>query len=38
MTKPTNDNPKANPTSNHIYETIGYEAVRDVDAYRFERT
>jgi predicted GNAT family acetyltransferase len=28
---------QANPTSNHIYQTIGYEPVRDVDAYRFER-
>lgn len=28
----------ANPTSNHVYQTIGYEAVRDVDEYRFERT
>ena len=27
----------ANPTSNHIYRTIGYEPVRDVDAYRFDR-
>ncbi len=27
----------ANPTANHIYETIGYEPVRDVDAWRFER-
>ena len=26
----------ANPTSNHIYETIGYEPVRDVDIWRFE--
>jgi hypothetical protein len=26
----------ANPTSNHIYREIGYEAVRDVDMYRFE--
>jgi predicted GNAT family acetyltransferase len=26
----------ANPTSNHIYEEIGYEPVRDVDMYRFE--
>ncbi len=26
----------ANPTSNHIYQTIGYEPVRDVDEYRFE--
>ena len=25
----------ANPTSNHIYRTIGYEPVRDVDEYRF---
>ena len=27
----------ANPTSNHIYQTIGYEPVRDVDVYRFDR-
>ena len=26
----------ANPTSNHIYQEIGYEHVRDVDIYRFE--
>jgi predicted GNAT family acetyltransferase len=26
----------ANPTSNHIYQAIGYEAVRDVDAYGFD--
>jgi hypothetical protein len=26
----------ANPTSNHIYQDIGYEPVRDVDMYRFE--
>lgn len=26
----------ANPTSNHIYQEIGYEPVRDVDVYRFE--
>lgn len=25
----------ANPTSNHIYQAIGYEAVRDIDQYRF---
>lgn len=25
----------ANATSNHIYESIGYEPVRDVDQYRF---
>ena len=25
----------ANPTSNHIYESIGYEPVRDVDQYLF---
>ena len=25
----------ANPTANHIYQAIGYEPVRDVDAYRF---
>jgi predicted GNAT family acetyltransferase len=29
---------QANPTSNHIYQTIGYEPVRDVDAYRFDRS
>ena len=27
----------ANPTSNHVYRTIGYEPIRDVDEYRFER-
>jgi hypothetical protein len=27
----------ANPTSNHIYETIGYRPVRDVDQWRFDR-
>lgn len=27
----------ANPTSNHIYQTIGYEPVSDVTVYRFER-
>jgi GNAT superfamily N-acetyltransferase len=27
----------ANTTSNHIYETIGYRPVRDVDMWRFER-
>jgi GNAT superfamily N-acetyltransferase len=27
----------ANPTSNHIYETIGYRPVRDVDMWRFDR-
>jgi predicted GNAT family acetyltransferase len=26
----------ANPTSNHVYQTIGYEPIRDVDEYRFE--
>ena len=26
----------ANPTSNHIYQEIGYRPVRDVDQYRFE--
>jgi len=26
----------ANPTSNHIYQEIGYEHVRDVHVYRFE--
>jgi uncharacterized protein len=25
----------ANPTANHIYQAIGYEPVRDVDAWRF---
>jgi predicted GNAT family acetyltransferase len=25
----------SNPTANHIYATIGYEPVRDVDQYRF---
>jgi hypothetical protein len=28
----------ANPTSNHIYEAIGYESIRDVAAYLFEPT
>jgi hypothetical protein len=28
----------ANPTSNHIYETIGYRPIRDVDQWRFDRT
>jgi hypothetical protein len=27
----------ANPTSNHIYQEIGYEPVRDFDDWRFER-
>lgn len=27
----------ANPTANHIYQTIGYEPIRDVDAWRFDR-
>jgi hypothetical protein len=27
----------ANPTSNHIYQAIGYEHVRDVVVYQFER-
>lgn len=27
---------QANPTANHIYQAIGYEPVRDVDAYRFD--
>jgi predicted GNAT family acetyltransferase len=27
----------ANPTSNHIYQTIGYEPVRDVDMWRHNR-
>jgi hypothetical protein len=26
----------ANPTSNHIYQAIGYEPVRDVADWRFE--
>ena len=26
----------ANPTSNHIYQEIGYEHVRDVHIYRFD--
>ena len=26
----------ANPTSNHIYGTIGYEPVRDIDIWRFD--
>lgn len=26
----------ANPTSNHVYQAIGYEPVCDVDEYRFE--
>ncbi len=26
----------ANPTSNHVYQAIGYEPVRDVDAYTFD--
>jgi hypothetical protein len=25
----------ANPTSNHVYQSIGYEAVSDVDVYSF---
>ena len=25
----------ANPTSNHIYQTIGYQPVCDVDIYHF---
>jgi predicted GNAT family acetyltransferase len=28
---------QANPTANHIYQVIGYEPIRDVDAYRFAR-
>ena len=28
----------ANPTSNHIYQAIGYEPVRDVDIYVFDPT
>jgi hypothetical protein len=27
----------ANPTSNRIYQAIGYEPVRDIDVYEFER-
>jgi predicted GNAT family acetyltransferase len=27
----------ANPTANHIYQAIGYERVRDIDAWLFER-
>jgi predicted GNAT family acetyltransferase len=26
----------ANPTSNHIYQAIGYEPIRDIDSWRFE--
>ena len=26
----------ANPTSNHIYQEIGYDPVRDIDSWRFE--
>jgi len=26
-----------NPTSNKIYEAIGYEPVRDIDAYEFRQ-
>ncbi|MEO7230190.1 MAG: GNAT family N-acetyltransferase, partial [Candidatus Limnocylindrales bacterium] len=26
----------ANPTSNHIYQAIGYEPVTDIDMYRFD--
>jgi predicted GNAT family acetyltransferase len=26
---------QANPTANHIYQAIGYEPIRDVDAYRY---
>jgi predicted GNAT family acetyltransferase len=26
----------ANPTSNHIYQSIGYEPIRDMDEYRFD--
>jgi hypothetical protein len=25
----------ANPTPNHIYQEVGYEAVCDVDEYKF---
>lgn len=28
---------QANATSNHIYQVIGYQPVRDVDVYEFER-
>jgi uncharacterized protein len=28
----------ANPTSNHIYQAIGYEPVRDIDIYTFDRS
>jgi predicted GNAT family acetyltransferase len=28
----------ANPTSNHIYQAIGYEPVRDVDMWRHDRS
>jgi predicted GNAT family acetyltransferase len=28
----------ANPTSNHIYQAVGYESVCDVDEYRFEES
>jgi len=28
---------KANPTSNHIYQVIGYEPVRDVDVYQLDQ-
>jgi uncharacterized protein len=27
----------ANPTSNHIYQEIGYEPIRDVEDFRFDR-
>ncbi len=27
----------ANPTSNHIYQEIGYEPIRDIDSWRFDR-
>ena len=26
----------ANPTSNHIYQAIGYEPVTDIDVYVFD--
>ena len=26
----------ANPTANHIYATIGYQPVRDMNQYRFD--
>ena len=29
---------RSNPTSNHIYQEIGYEPVHDADQYEFEPT